>query len=1020
MNNGLPTRDVAALAIDPTTPTTLYAAAWGTMFKSTNSGGSWTAIDNGLGGAAFALAIDPATPTTVYAGTLGNGVFKSTDSGGSWTAMNSGLPANVYVLALAIDPLRATLYAGTDRGVFKSGTGAGSSWSEKNSGLPASPSVAALAIDPATPTTLYAALNGQNGGVYKSTNSGGSWTAMNSGLPGTPVALALAIDPVTPATLYAAAGSQNVGSESVYKSTNGGGSWTAISSGLTGADLTALAIPPASHATLYLGTYGAGVFKSTNSGGSWASMNSGLPRHGYVGALAIDPGALYAMGTNGGGFAGVAKSTDRGGSWTAASSGLPSADQFVLAIDPVTPATLYAGACCGAGGSVFKTTNGGGSWTAMNSGLPSNVDVLAFAIDPVVSATLYAGLTGGVYKSTNGGGSWTAMNSGLPRTLSVLALAIDPATPATLYAGTDSGVYKSTDGGGSWTAANNGLPSARSVFAPAIDPTTPATLYAIVVGAGVYKSTNSGGSWTAINNGLPSYVDVGALAIDPVMPATLYAGTIGAGLFEITQIVPICGNGIVDLGEPCDGGPSGSANCCTPTCTLVDDDSDGVCNAVDNCLTTPNPDQRNSDAQQEPNPKSGDMCDDCPNDPNVGGCVANKTAKAIVDSTGSRTCHMGANSGATCALASECLGGSCHSLTTQDGSIVIDVPSNALPGPTSVSITGYNGASGVQHCFGGTNEGAICQIVAQCPSGTCAHNYALGTNSTVFAADLQPERKCQGGANDGAACTVASECPGNGGSCVASAFDAPVTLTFTWLDEESPATQPGCTKGDRRVDGTGISEGNLKISRNGVAGVACKTVPAECDQCNNKWTIQVTQFSEYALLGSCTAALSGAKLTLAKVLPPGGDDKLSFKGTFIRDTPIGDIDPLAHGLELAIDDDSGNVLHVALAAGVFDAGAMMGWKVNASGTKWTYRNGTLAPPGGIVNAIVQDVDDGSSTVKFAFRGKAGDYPVNTATASVHAEVALPGAAECVEARFPGPAPAPSCAFNRSFTTIKCK
>ncbi len=38
-----------------------------------------------------ALAIDPLTPTTVYASISSGGVFKSTDGGASWTAMNTGL-----------------------------------------------------------------------------------------------------------------------------------------------------------------------------------------------------------------------------------------------------------------------------------------------------------------------------------------------------------------------------------------------------------------------------------------------------------------------------------------------------------------------------------------------------------------------------------------------------------------------------------------------------------------------------------------------------------------------------------------------------------------------------------------------------------------------------------------------------------------------------------------------------------------------------------------------------------------
>ena len=45
------------------------------MFKSVNAGGCWTALNTGLGNPYVdALAINPSTPTTLYAGT-GGGVF---------------------------------------------------------------------------------------------------------------------------------------------------------------------------------------------------------------------------------------------------------------------------------------------------------------------------------------------------------------------------------------------------------------------------------------------------------------------------------------------------------------------------------------------------------------------------------------------------------------------------------------------------------------------------------------------------------------------------------------------------------------------------------------------------------------------------------------------------------------------------------------------------------------------------------------------------------------------------------
>src|ERR1700730_3184939 len=66
----------------------------------------------------------------------------------------------------------------------------------------------------------------------------------------------------------------------------GQGVWT--SGGPHGQDIRALAINPATPATLYAGTNGGGIFKSTDSGGTWAATNTGLTNL-YVSALAVDP-----------------------------------------------------------------------------------------------------------------------------------------------------------------------------------------------------------------------------------------------------------------------------------------------------------------------------------------------------------------------------------------------------------------------------------------------------------------------------------------------------------------------------------------------------------------------------------------------------------------------------------------------------------------------------------------------------------------------------------------------------------
>ena len=167
--HGPPGGDVVALSIDPTTPTTLYAGTdRGGVFKSTDSGGTWS--DLGLGPAVgfSELVIDPQTPTTLYAATSYDGVFKSTDSGATWNTFNNhGLDdPYVTVTVLAIAP--PALYAGTIWGVYKS-TDGGGSW--QGTGPPAA-AVWNVVIDPTTPRTLYV---GTGGGVLKSTDGGGAW-----------------------------------------------------------------------------------------------------------------------------------------------------------------------------------------------------------------------------------------------------------------------------------------------------------------------------------------------------------------------------------------------------------------------------------------------------------------------------------------------------------------------------------------------------------------------------------------------------------------------------------------------------------------------------------------------------------------------------------------------------------------------------------------------------------------------------------------------------------------------------
>lgn len=277
-----------------------------------------------------------------------------------------------------------------------------------------------------------------------------------------------------------------------------------------------------------------GYLTLTKGNTGWTS--AGLDG-GNINALVIDPltpATLYA-GTVGG----VLKSTNGGGDW--ANTSLTHTHVSSLVIDQANPSTLYAGT----GSGVFKSITGGEGWNAINANL-TDLNVSALVIDPATPSTLYAGTGSGVFKSTNGGESWSAANSGLNNNplslIPVSTLVIDSATPSTLYAGTNSYIYpgtwryirgaifKSTNGGETWNQLYDGNTDFTNL---AIDPAIPSSLYAGTSNQGVLKSTNGGQSWRAINTGLP-HSSTSILAIDPATPATLYAGTMN-GVFKSTN-----------------------------------------------------------------------------------------------------------------------------------------------------------------------------------------------------------------------------------------------------------------------------------------------------------------------------------------------------------------------------------------------------------------------------------------------------------------------------------------------------
>src|SRR5258708_1697337 len=94
------------------------------------------------------------------------------------------------------------------------------------------------------------------------------------------------------------------------------------------------------------------------------------------------------------------------------------------------------------------------TWTEADHGLFGRaLGLTALAVDPASPATIYAGTRGGVFKSTNAAVSWAPMNQGLADSdVQALAIGAHAHGTAVVLAGTSaaqppSGVYRSVDGG---------------------------------------------------------------------------------------------------------------------------------------------------------------------------------------------------------------------------------------------------------------------------------------------------------------------------------------------------------------------------------------------------------------------------------------------------------------------------------------------------------------------------------------------------------------------------------------------
>jgi len=303
------------LFFHPTDPDNLIVCNDGGIWYSTNTGNSFTNLNQNLTLTQFyRIAASPFTPSRILGGTQDNGT-QQTYSALNWAAAYGGDGGEV-----CFNPINSNVILGETQngGIFRT-TNGGSSWNSATSGISSGENVAWVApivAHPTTDGTFYTARQR----VYRSTNNGGSWSAVSGNVNGSSSVREMAISKSNPQILYATSGSN------IFLSTDGGSTFTNKTSGLPSRTITSVNVHPTDENIALLTFSGFGtnkVYKTTNLGNSWFSINGDLPNSpvndGFIYTDDLLNPNTYFVGTD----IGVFLTQDDGAHWVELPNNLP-------------------------------------------------------------------------------------------------------------------------------------------------------------------------------------------------------------------------------------------------------------------------------------------------------------------------------------------------------------------------------------------------------------------------------------------------------------------------------------------------------------------------------------------------------------------------------------------------------------------------------------------------------------------------------------------------------------------------
>jgi photosystem II stability/assembly factor-like uncharacterized protein len=588
-----PISSIGSIAVAPSDPNVVYVgsgeanirgnvAAGNGIYKSTDAGKTWTHVWK-QEGQIGSMAVHPRNPDVAFAAVLGHafgpnperGVYRTRDGGKTWEQVLKKDP-DTGASDVAIDPSNPSLVfaglwqarrrpwemtsGGPGSGLWVSRDG-GDTWTQlTGSGLPEGTwGKVGVAVAPSDGRRVYALIEAEKGGLFRSDDGGESWTLATRNRELRQRAwyyTTVTVSPGNPNEVW-------VPNVPMLKSIDGGKTFKQLF--LSHGDHHDLWIDPKNPKRM-IGSSDGGVDVSLDGGETWSAAVLPIGQFYHI---AVDnrvpfrvAGALQDIGT----AQGPSNSLSFRGINNADWYGVGGGEAGWVVSDPSDPDVVYAGEYLGIITRYDHRTRverNVSAWPDNPSGWAGKDMRYRFQwtapihVSPHDPKTVYHGANV-LFRTTDGGQSWTAIspdltrddeskqqwsggpitgdNTGVETYCTIFVVAESPLEKGLIWVGSDDGlVHVTRDGGAHWENVTKNVPGFPEWGTVSlIEPSRfdAGTAYLVVdahrlddMRPYLWKTSDFGHTWKRLDGGLPRDVYLHAVREDPTHRGLLYLGT---------------------------------------------------------------------------------------------------------------------------------------------------------------------------------------------------------------------------------------------------------------------------------------------------------------------------------------------------------------------------------------------------------------------------------------------------------------------------------------------------------------